>query len=905
MSLPPSVPRPPDSPRPPDAPPPPASPRRGRPRLRAIRSGAWLLAGIALFAALSAAGAERWPGRLAALAQGRETRYLPATLREAPLGPDQPTQPIPTPTGSATAPPTQPPGEPTLPPPYPVPWPPPIGPDALAETLALLGTDASAMGYRPKGDWTRFPLPGRTDYLLPMFEPLYAEPLRIYDAARTMGNAADRWLHPYAVKDANLFRAPYYLGLDRMVGNFRDYSANVLVEPAAADPLRQAVRDLYGYAREDLAHFSFGFAVPSAAEEVMARDLAALPAPLQSAVARMLVNQLDAIRWRDRGLRRVPPELARQAFAIRDLGDTQGDGAFYYPQIDDVMRDLDRPSLFYAGQKAVEAAQQLRLELDRLPEADRCGARMVDIPTPFGRVLVGTCGSNLYQGEDILLSVDPGGDDTHRDNAGGTAAIEIPVAVAVDRSGDDVWDCAGMARGACQGAGVLGAGVLVDAVGADQYRAPHNGQGLGYLGLGLLFDGAGRDRYEARNSAQGAGFFGYGALLEGSGDDEYRLYFDGQGYGGVGGGVGVLADREGNDLYHAEPDVRNLPAELQYRNYAGNGQPNTVVSFAQGAAAGRRGDGSDGHSWPGGLGALVDVMGDDRYQAGAFAQGYGYWYGIGLIYEGSGDDRYESVYYSIASGAHYSASAIIDEAGNDAYTQQQTIPGSTAGAGVAFAWDFVSALIFDRSGDDRYESRVNCLGRSAEKGNAYLIDGGGDDRYTVGANPDGSGRADCLGSSGWRPLFGADSFRPYLTGYESGVFSLLLDLGGSDAYLAKNFATGDSLPHQAAAEGRTWYNPNPDEPAPGVPGLSYRQASFFGLGIDRADGRIPPFDRIPPAATPAPTAAAGSDALPDALPAEPPDFFPGGDPWFRAPDRDGDPNPPAAPTAGPGAVRGR
>jgi hypothetical protein len=892
----------------------PLEPHRLRRSFPSTRRIGLLAAGLTIFVLTAFPDLVHLPGRLVAWAQRGEAAYLPATLRDAPLGPDQPP---PTATGgpppSATAATPAPPGQATLPPPYPVPWPPPPGPDALAEALALLQTNRGALGYRPVGDWTRFPLPSRTPYLLPMFEPVYSDPLRLYAAARTLGTSADRWLHPYQVKDAGLYRATYYLGFDRKVGNFREYSANVLVEPAASDPLREAVRDVYQYAREDLAHYTFGSVIPSAAEDIMARELAALPAPLQLAVARALVNQLDAIRWRDRGLRNVPPEFARKAFAIRDLGDTQGDGAFYYPEIDDVMRDLDEPSLYYAGQKAVETAQQLRMNLAVLADADRCPPRMVEIPTPFGRLVIGTCGSDEFRGDDILLSVDPGGDDVHADNAGGTTAIEIPVALSVDLGGDDNYVC-GAVRGACQGAGVLGAGVLVDGTGDDAYGATHNAQGLGYLGMGLLFDGEGQDAYQAYHSAQGTGYFGYGALLDGSGNDAYHILFDGQGYGGVGGGVGVLADRSGNDVYHAEPDVRELPPEYQYRNYAGNGQPNTVVSFVQGASAGRRGDGSDGHSWPGGLGALVDVMGDDRYQAGAFAQAYGYWYGIGMMYDGAGNDEYKSVYYSIASGAHYSASAIIDEEGNDVFQQEQTIANSTAGAGVAFAWDYVVSLIFDRSGDDRYESNANCLGRSAEKGNAYLIDGGGADTYVGGANADGTGRADCVGSSGWRALFGVDPYRQYLTGFESGVFSLLMDLGGTDTYLAKNFATGATTPHNRARDGATWYNPNPDDTTTGAPAMpmTYRQASFYGLGIDRPDGRIPEFDRIPPAITPVPTATAapgveagpgtdGGQGIPggpgiEAPPGDPAwPGWPGPDPVFDLPDRG--PRLPAAPTA--------
>jgi hypothetical protein len=767
-----------------------------------------------------------------AWAQGRDGTYLPLAAKDVGLAGAQPTPPPSVTAAPPAATPTR--GSVT-------------GPDALSGALAVVGLSREDLGYRPRGDWTRYPAVARTPYLLPLFEPLLDDPTRLYAVARTMGNAADRWLHPNAVNAPEIQRATYYLGFDRKVGNFREYSVNLHATPAITDALREAIRDVYQYAREDTAHHSFGGASSwDNVEEVMTRELAALPAALQLEVARGVLNQLDAIRWRDLGLRNVPPELARRVFAIRDLGDSQGDGTLYYPEIDDLMGELDEPSLYYGGQKAVEAAQLLRLAVARLPAADRCPARLVELPTPFGRVVIGTCGADTFTGDDVLLSVDPGGDDLHLDNAGGTAWIELPVALAVDVAGDDRYDCQALARGGCQGAGILGAGVLMDTAGDDTYRARTHAQGAGFIGQGALLDAAGRDQFEAGWVAQGAAFFGHGVLLEAAGDDAYRLWWDGQGYGGVGGGVGVLADRAGNDTYLAEPDVRNMPPEYRYRHYGGNGQPNTNVSFVQGAAAGRRGDGSDGHAWPGGLGALVDVAGDDGYQAGAFAQAYGYWYGVGLMYDGAGNDRYRSVYYSLASGAHYSASAIIDEGGDDAYLQEQTIPASTAGAGIAFAWDFVTALLFDRAGNDTYESNGNCLGRSAMKGNALLLDGGGNDSYTSGTGPTG------LGSSDWQGYYGADPYRIYVTGYESRIISLLLDLGGRDSYLAKDFASGQTAPHPRAADGATWLGPNPDDLSPLGGEMTYRLAGVFGLGIDREGGNLPEFNRIPPPPTPPP-----------------------------------------------------
>ena len=821
-------------------------PRGGRPRRplvdrRVARLGRWITGGL-LTALLLAAAADGWlrPSPATLAQDGPLRSYLPNVQRDHEAEPAQESSPTP---GVATA----------TPNPTATPTPPPSAPDALGEALATLGLDRGFLGYRPKGDWTRWPLLERTPYLLPMFEPLFVEPLRVYAAARTMGNAADRWLRPEALEAPDLFRATYYLGVDRKSGNLRDYSANVYVghlgEADASEPLREAIRDVYQYAREELVSYSFG-GIPSTPdiEAMMDEQLAAAPEGLRREVALGLRNQLESLRWRDRALRHVDGDAARRAFAIRDLGDSQGAGELWHPDLSDVADRLDEPSLYYAGQRLVETSQRLRLRLAALSEEERCPPAPIDLPTPFGRIVIGTCEADVIRGDDLLLVIEPGGDDQHAHNAGGTARLEIGAALAVDVSGDDVYDCSAIEVGGCQGAGILGLGVLNDGGGRDSYLAGHHAQGVGLLGMGVLIDTFGDDRYELAHVGQGAAFFGYGALLEGEGDDRYELLFDGQGYGGVGGGVGVLADYEGDDVYRAEPEVAQVPPAYRYRNYGGNGQPNTMVSFAQGVAAGRRADGSDGHAWPGGLGAIVDVHGDDDYVAGAFAQGYGYWYGIGLVYDGRGDDEYRSIYYSIASGAHYAVSAVVDESGNDVYAQEVAFEGANPGAGVAFAWDYVTAIIADKEGNDTYLSGGNCIARTAENGQALLLDGGGDDTYTAFS------QNGCFGTSRWRSYRSGDPYRQYLTGLESGVLALLLDLGGRDAYQLLDRNTGETRPHPVNADGGSWRIPDPD--ALSSVGTTYRYARTFGLGLDREGGVVPELHAVP---APVPSALGGSD----------------------------------------------
>ncbi|MFI0608776.1 MAG: hypothetical protein ACH37Z_12920 [Anaerolineae bacterium] len=66
----------------------------------------------------------------------------------------------------------------------------------------------------------------------------------------------------------------------------------------------------------------------------------------------------------------------------------------------------------------------------------------------------------------------------------------------------------------------------------------------------------------------------------------------------------------------------------------------------------------------------------------------------------------------------------------------------------------------------------------------------------------------------------------------------------------------------AARDGKTWLNPDPNAAAPGVaiPRFRYADARFYGLGVDREGVQVPEFDRVPPAVTPVPTVAAGAAA---------------------------------------------
>jgi hypothetical protein len=70
---------------------------------------------------------------------------------------------------------------------------------------------------------------------------------------------------------------------------------------------------------------------------------------------------------------------------------------------------------------------------------------------------------------------------------------------------------------------------------------------------------------------------------------------------------------------------------------------------------------------PGGIGLLIDKKGDDVYLADYFAQGASYYYGLGILDDRAGDDRYLSGRYSQGAGIHNSIGVLIDRGGSDFY----------------------------------------------------------------------------------------------------------------------------------------------------------------------------------------------------------------------------------------------
>ena len=330
------------------------------------------------------------------------------------------------------------------------------------------------------------------------------------------------------------------------------------------------------------------------------------------------------------------------------------------------------------------------------------GGVIMSWSTPYGLCVVGDTGVNRFTGSFAFI-LDLGGDD-HYDLP---AAEPGSARFVADLAGSDVY----VSSTSSHGAGVGCLDLLVDVEGDDTYRSNRFSQGAGLLGVGVLADYTGDDVYTSHWCSQGAGFLGIGLLYDRSGNDNYIAGIYAQAFG-YAGGFGGLLDASGNDSYRAG---------WEHPDPLGRWPDRAHISMSQGFGYGMR-PWSVGIGTDGGIGVLSDRSGDDLYASDLFSQGGSYWYALGILHDGAGADRYTAGQYSQGSGIHLSFGALLDDGGDDMYDAyagleqgnahdwsagclvdlagNDTYRGRSASQGsalnVAFAW------LLDRSGDDQY-----------------------------------------------------------------------------------------------------------------------------------------------------------------------------------------------------------
>ncbi|NUN50464.1 MAG: hypothetical protein HUU15_16750, partial [Candidatus Brocadiae bacterium] len=353
------------------------------------------------------------------------------------------------------------------------------------------------------------------------------------------------------------------------------------------------------------------------------------------------------------------------------------------------------------------------------------------------------------------LTIRFGGNDHYRGPWAGADGAGV-VRVLIDVSGNDRYEAGeeDTSQGAARNGGIA---FLVDFAGDDVYRAPkYLAQGAALEGTGVLWDAAGNDSYEAEGFAQGAAQDGVGILIDDAGNDRYTVTLRGQGFGGAS-AFGLLLDRAGDDVYRARDatfgDKVTVPAPQDETHNA---------NMAQGCGLGNN---AAPHR-AGGVGMLLDVDGNDRYEAGCWAQGAGYFQGIGALLDLAGDDTYTAWVYVMGTGAHGGFGIQIDARGDDVYT----VGGWN---GPAMSVDYGIGFFLEGRGNDRYIGPSSGLGTSIGLGISLFQDAAGDDLYQPKDDRIGFGI-----------LYGNEDYNEdgKVTPAEKRHWGLFLDLAGSDRY---------------------------------------------------------------------------------------------------------------------------
>ena len=663
------------------------------------------------------------------------------------------------------------------------------------------------INFEYKAYWSRFPSPGEIPYTFAFFKGLYKEPIKVLLMARSSANIVEDYLKVSYKKSDKIYHLLYSLGVDRFISGFRDYSPNfspyVKNEKGA---LYNAVKRIQIQTAKQENLISFGGEYDTLPQ--LKGKLSKIPLSLQYELATLIDRLHDSYQWIVLGLRNVDFKTRVEIFNTRDADLTQSDGMKYYPHFDDCMKKIDYRSLFYGALKAASASEIAARRIDSIMKVNKYNVNFdITIPTSIGDIMILGTNSKSYHIKNALLVVDLGGNDTYTGNIG-ASGLSNPLSVFIDIAGDDKYETNDSLENA-QGVGVLGTGVLIDETGNDQYNGGKISQGSGIFGVGILFDNNGYDKYKGYTQTQGYGLFGIGMLIDRVGDDNYYAFGDCQGDGEMH-GIGVLCDRYGNDTYKAEPYSR------VYNRGDYHSKQKINANNAQGFGGGRRGDGSDGHSWAGGLGMLIDISGNDRYIAGNWAQGVGYWLGTGILYDRNGDDYYNSCYFTQGSGAHYCIGALIDENGNDVHKLFET-----AGAALGFGWDWTFALFLDYSGNDKYNEKMISMGVAEINSIALFLELDGDDEYIV------SNAGLRLGASDFRKYYKEmprHTFYPNL-GKNIGIF---IDAGGKDKYYEVDKKWEQSL-SKRYKNNKKWM-----EPPENSEKFGYRN---LGIGIDM-EGKI-------------------------------------------------------------------
>lgn len=233
-------------------------------------------------------------------------------------------------------------------------------------------------------------------------------------------------------------------------------------------------------------------------------------------------------------------------------------------------------------------------------------------------------------------------------------------------------------------------------------------------------------------------------------------------------GYGVLMDMQGDDQYEAQYQSQGI-------GIFGTG----ILYDAQGQDT-YRGIGNLQGSGSFGTGVLIDNEGSDRYFLYRFGQGYGFTKGVGLLLDSAGDDQYIALKDKYPNGGPFGADKHVHFAQGAAFGRRGDYTD-------AHSWAGGIGILVDGAGNDRYECEIYGQGTGYWYSLGILVDKEGDDYHDSGVY-----------SLGGSPHFAV------------GIYQ---DDGGSDRYtniVSQSLGKGRdwSIGWFEESEGNDWYQGN-------------------------------------------------------------------------------------------------
>ncbi len=234
--------------------------------------------------------------------------------------------------------------------------------------------------------------------------------------------------------------------------------------------------------------------------------------------------------------------------------------------------------------------------------------------------------------------------------------------------------------------------------------------------------------------------------------------------------LGIIIDVAGDDTYEAKGKGPSFGAGVLGWGFLADLAGNDTYKAPAGYSQG---------CGIAGAGMLLDIAGDDSYDAIGNCQGFGY-FGVGIMLDAAGNDSYSTYSYAQGCGLTLGAGILIDLQGNDSYTANDTDIKFPSAQSPQHNCSMAQGAA---SGERRdYVDNQSLAG-----GIGILLDGAGDDKYFGGVFSQAVGYWFGIGILDDRS--GNDTYRSVWYGQSAtahfGV-SYLNDGGGNDLYTSTN-----------------------------------------------------------------------------------------------------------------------